>query len=112
VVAVGSSLSQVDPDYEKAAASLGAPPIKQITKVVLPLALPGIAAGALFAFVTSWDEVVVSIFLANTHSRTLPVLMWTQVRTEVRPTLAALGTCLLVLSTLALAAMQLLKRNK
>lgn len=111
-VAVSSSLSQVDPDYEKAAASLGAPPWKQVTKVVLPLAAPGIAAGALFAFVTSWDKVVVSIFLANTHSRTLPVLMWTQVRTEVTPTLAALGTCLLALSTLALAAMQLLKRNK
>jgi len=111
VVAVGSSLSQVDPDYEKAAASLGASPVRQHVRVVLPLALPGIAAGALFAFVTSWDEVVVSIFLTNAQSRTLPVLMWTQVRTEVTPTLAALGTCLLALSTLALLGMQMLNRR-
>lgn len=112
VVAVGSSLSQVDPDYERAAASLGASPLRQHLRVILPLALPGIFAGALFAFVTSWDEVVVSIFLTNAQSRTLPVLMWTQVRTEVTPTLAALGTCLLVLSTLALLGMQMLNRKK
>lgn len=105
VVAVSASFAQVDPNYEKAAAVLGAPPWQRLRRVVLPLVAPGIVSGALFAFITSWDEIVISIFLTDLETKTLPVLMWSQVRTQVTPTLAALGTCLVVLSTLALAAM-------
>lgn len=111
VVAVSASFAQVDPNYERAAASLGAPPWQRLRRVVLPLVAPGIFSGALFAFITSWDEVVVSIFLTDLQTRTLPVLMWSQVRTQVTPTLAALGTCLIVLSTVALAAMQRLGKE-
>lgn len=112
VIAVGASFAQLDPVYERAAASLGAKPFQTLRRVVLPLLLPGVVAGALFAFVTSWDEVVVSIFLTDAQTRTLPVEMWIQVRTQVTPTLAALGTCLLLVSSLALIAMQVLRRSE
>jgi len=112
VIAVGASFAQLDPVYERAAASLGAKPFQTLRRVILPLLLPGVVAGALFAFVTSWDEVVVSIFLTDAQTRTLPVEMWIQVRTQVTPTLAALGTCLLLVSSLALIAMQVLRRSE
>jgi putative spermidine/putrescine transport system permease protein len=112
VIAVGASFAQLDPVYERAAASLGARPSQTLRRVVLPLLTPGVVAGALFAFVTSWDEVVVSIFLTDAETRTLPVEMWLQVRTQVTPTLAALGTCLLLVSSLALIAMQVLRRSE
>jgi putative spermidine/putrescine transport system permease protein len=111
VIAVGASFAQLDPVYERAAESLGATSWQRLRAVVLPLVLPGVVAGALFAFVTSWDEVVVSIFLTDASTRTLPVEMWIQVRTQVTPTLAALGTCLLLISSLALIAMHVLRRN-
>lgn len=112
VIAVGASFAQLDPVYERAAASLGANGFQTLRHVILPLLAPGVVAGALFAFVTSWDEVVVSIFLTDAQTRTLPVEMWLQVRTQVTPTLAALGTCLLLVSSLALIAMQVLRRSE
>jgi putative spermidine/putrescine transport system permease protein len=111
VVTVTATLAKVDPDYERAAASLGANPWTAFRRVTLPMIAPGMVAGALFAFVTSWDEVVVSIFLTDAQTRTLPVLMWTQVRTQLTPTLAAVGVFLTILSVIALAAMRRLERS-
>lgn len=111
VVTVTATLAKVDPDYERAAASLGANPWTAFRRVTLPMVAPGMIAGALFAFVTSWDEVVVSIFLTDAQTRTLPVLMWTQVRTQLTPTLAAVGVFLTILSVIALAAMRRLERS-
>lgn len=111
VVTVTATLAKVDPDFERAAASLGATPWTAFRRVTLPLIAPGMFAGSLFAFVTSWDEVVVSIFLTDAQTRTLPVLMWTQVRTQLTPTLAAVGVFLTVLSVIALVSMRRLERN-
>jgi putative spermidine/putrescine transport system permease protein len=77
----------------------------------VPLIAPGMFAGALFAFVMSWDEVVVSIFLTDAQSRTLPVFMWTQIRTQLTPTLAAVGVFLTVLSIVALVSMRRLQKG-
>lgn len=111
VVTVTATLAKVDPDFERAAASLGANPWTAFQRVTLPMIAPGMLAGALFAFVTSWDEVVVSIFLTDAQTRTLPVLMWTQVRTQLTPTLAAVGVFLTILSVLALVSMRRLERS-
>jgi putative spermidine/putrescine transport system permease protein len=111
IVSVMASARTLDPTFELAAASLGANRWQTFRRVVLPLIMPGVAAGALFAFVTSWDEIVVAIFMTSPTFRTLPVLMWGQVRTQLDPSLAAAGTMLLVISTLALAAIQLLRRG-
>ena len=111
VVTVTATLSQLDPVYERAAASLGAGPWTRFRRVTLPLIAPGMFAGALFAFVMSWDEVVVSIFLTDSQTRTLPVFMWTQVRTQLTPTLAAVGVFLTVLSIVALVSMRRLQKG-
>lgn len=111
VITVTATLSQLDPVYERAAASLGAGPFTRFRRVTLPLIAPGMFAGGLFAFVTSWDEVVVSIFLTDAQTRTLPVFMWTQVRTQLTPTLAAVGVFLTILSILALVSMRKLQKG-
>lgn len=111
IVSVMASARTLDPTLELAAASLGASRWKTFRRVTLPLIAPGVVAGALFAFITSWDEIVVAIFMTSPSVRTLPVVMWGQVRTQLDPSLAAVGTLLLVVSTLALVAVQLLNRG-
>lgn len=111
VVTVTATLAKLDPVFERAAGSLGAGPWTAFRRVTLPMIAPGMFSGALFAFVTSWDEVVVSIFLTDAQTRTLPVLMWTQVRTQLTPALAAVGVFLTILSVIALVSMRKLERN-
>jgi putative spermidine/putrescine transport system permease protein len=111
IVSVMASARTLDPTLELAAASLGANRWRTFRRVVLPLIAPGVAAGALFAFITSWDEIVVAIFMTSPTLRTLPVLMWSQVRSSLDPSLAAAGTLLVVVSTMALLAVQLLRRT-
>jgi putative spermidine/putrescine transport system permease protein len=110
VVNVVASLQSLDRNLELAAQNLGAGPLRTFFRITLPLILPGVGAGALFAFITSWDEVVVSMFLASPTVRTLPVLMWSAIRSEVDPTIAAVASMLTVL-TLALLSGSLLTRN-
>lgn len=98
VINVGASLRTMDRNLELASMNLGAGPLKTFRYVTLPQILPGVLAGALFAFIFSWDEIVVAIFLTSPFVRTLPVVMWGQIRTEVDPTLAALSTLLTFLS--------------
>jgi putative spermidine/putrescine transport system permease protein len=112
MIAVSVSASQLDPTFEEAAASLGANRLTTFRRVVLPLILPGVIAGALFAFITSWDEIVVAIFMTSPTFQTLPVVMWTQVRTVLDPSLAAMGTMLLAVSTLTLIGVQLLQSKR
>ncbi|MEA2291309.1 MAG: putative spermidine/putrescine transport system permease protein [Solirubrobacteraceae bacterium] len=111
IVSVMASARTLDPTLELAAAGLGANRWKTFRRVVLPLILPGVVSGALFAFITSWDEIVVAIFMTSPTLRTLPVVMWGQVRTNLDPSLAAAGTLLILISTLALVAVQLLRRG-
>ncbi len=112
IVAVGAGFAQLDPVYERAAASLGANRYRQFVRVVLPLILPSVVAGSVFAFIISWDEVVVAIFLTDATTRTLPVEMWNQTRTQLQPTLAAIGTCLLVFSSSLLLLAGALRRRR
>ena len=85
VVSVTTSLRTMDRNLEMAAANLGADPVRTFRHITLPLIMPGVFAGALFAFLSSWDEVVVAIFLTTTKFRTLPTVMWEQVRQVVDP---------------------------
>jgi putative spermidine/putrescine transport system permease protein len=110
VVSVSASLRTVDRNLELAAANLGATPRQTFLRVTLPIIVPGVIAGAIFAFITSWDEVVVSIFLTSARFRTLPVEMWEQVRQAVDPTVAAVATTLLVVTTVLLMILLVVRR--
>lgn len=101
-VTVSTSLRTVDPTLELAAQNLGAGPFRTFLRVTLPLILPGVLAGAFLAFVTSWDEVIAAIFLTSPLVRTLPVVMWSQIRYEIDPTIAAVSTMLMGVTTLTL----------
>ena len=111
VVNVSTSLQTMDRNLELAAANLGADPRRSFMHVTLPIILPGVVAGAIFAFITSWDEVVVAIFLTSARFRTLPVEMWEQVRQVVDPTVAAVSTTLLVVTTGLLLLLVLVRRQ-
>ena len=111
VVNVSTSLQTMDRNLELAAANLGADPRRSFMHVTLPIILPGVVAGAIFAFITSWDEVVVAIFLTSARFRTLPVEMWEQVRQVVDPTVAAVSTTLLVVTTTLLLVLVFVRRQ-
>jgi len=111
VITVTATLSGFDHSLTRAAASLGASPTLAFRKVMLPLILPGVISGALFAFVTSWDEVVVVLFLAGPEQRTLPLQMFDGIREEINPTITAVATLLLVLSIVLLVSVELLRRR-
>ncbi len=111
VVAVSTSLRTMDRNLELAAANLGADPRRTFFNVTFPIILPGVLTGAIFAFITSWDEVVVAIFMTSARFRTLPVEMWEQVRQAVDPTVAAVSTTLLVVTTVLLVLLLVVRRQ-
>ena len=111
VITVTATLSGFDHSITRASASLGSSPLNTFMKVTLPLILPGVISGGLFAFVTSFDEVVVVLFLAGLDNTTIPVQMWTGLREQLSPTILAVATCLIVLSTLILVTAELLRRR-
>jgi putative spermidine/putrescine transport system permease protein len=104
MINVVASLSTVDRRLEMAAMNLGANPLQTFFRITLPLILPGMLAGALFAFITSWDEVVVAIFLSGPDLTTLPVKMWSGIRVQIDPTIAAISTISLVIILAAFAS--------
>lgn len=95
-VTVTASLKGVDRNLELAAMGLGSTPIGAFFKVTVPLIRPGILSGTLFAFITSFDELVVTIFLAGAQTKTLPVIMWENMRTQVDPSIAAISTIMII----------------
>jgi putative spermidine/putrescine transport system permease protein len=111
VVSVSTSLRSMDRNLEMAAANLGADPVRTFRHVTLPLIMPGVFAGAVFAFLSSWDEVVVAIFLTTTKFRTLPTVMWEQVRQVIDPTVAAVATVLLATTTIVLTLALVVRRQ-
>jgi putative spermidine/putrescine transport system permease protein len=111
IVNVGTSLRTMDRNLELAAANLGADPRRSFMHITLPLILPGVLAGAIFSFITSWDEVVIAIFMTSARFRTLPVEMWEQVRQVVDPTVAAVSTTLLVVTTTLLLILFVVRRQ-
>jgi putative spermidine/putrescine transport system permease protein len=111
VIIVTATLIGFDQTLIRAGASLGAAPPRVFFKVVLPLILPGMISGALFAFVTSFDEVVVVLFLASPDQRTLPKQMFTGIREMISPTITAAATLLIVFSVFMLTTVELLRRR-
>ena len=99
VVAITAGFANFDERLELASQSLGASPVRTFFKVTLPNIIPGMVSGALFAFVTSFDEVMVSLFIKSPYLQTLPVLMYASVTRDTDPTLAAAATVILVLTT-------------
>jgi putative spermidine/putrescine transport system permease protein len=104
VRAVVASLQGIDPEIENAARVLGASGPVAFLTVTLPLIRPGIAAGALFSFIVSFDNVPVSIFLLGAGQMTLPVKIFTAIEYGVDPSVAAVSTMLIVVTALFLAA--------
>jgi putative spermidine/putrescine transport system permease protein len=110
MITVTAGLREIDPDFELAAHNLGAGPVQSFMRVTLPLVFPSILIGAIFAFVTSWDEVVIAQFLATPTMHTLPVTMWEEARESVDPTIAAASSLLTVVMLILLLGFLALRR--
>jgi putative spermidine/putrescine transport system permease protein len=111
VTGVGASLAGFDRRLERAALSLGATPWGTFRQVTLPLIRPGVLVGALFAFITSFDELVVSLYLSGSGAVTLPRRMWDDLRFAIDPTIAAVSTLTIVLTALLLAAVHFARQR-
>lgn len=111
VVNVSATLVGFDERLEYAAMNLGANRRQAFLKVTLPLIRPGVLTGALFAFVTSFDELIVALFISGTGAVTLPRKMWDGIRQEIDPTIAAVSTIFIVLSVLILVSAELLRQR-
>ena len=111
VVTVGASLTGFDRNLMRAAAISGARPLTSFFRVMLPLILPGVLSGAAFAFVTSFDEVVVVQFLASAGQRTMPLEMFIGLREKLSPAIRASATLMMALSIVLLVVANLLARR-
>ncbi len=111
VITVSATLVGFDQNLVRAGASLGAGPIRVFFVVTLPIILPGVVSGALFAFAASWDELVVVMFLASTEQHTVPRRMWSGIRELISPTITAAATMLIILSICLMATMEGLRRR-
>ena len=111
VITVTATLIGFDHSLSRAPPGLGAPPITVFFKVILPLILPGMISGALFAFGTSFDEVVVVLFVASPEQRTLPKVMFAGIREMISPTITAAATVLILVSIAMLTTVELLRRR-
>ena len=111
VITVTATLVGFNQNLVRAGSSLGAGPARVFFKVTLPLILPGVVSGALFAFATSWDEIVVVLFLASAEEHTIPRRMWSGIRELIDPTIAAAATLLIFLSILLMVTMEILRRR-
>jgi putative spermidine/putrescine transport system permease protein len=112
VLIVSSTLAGYDATLNRAAASLGAHPLRVFWLVTLPLILPGVLSGAILAFITSFDEIVVVLFLSGSDQRTIPRQMWTGIRDQISPTILAVATLLIVVSVLLMLALELLRARR
>lgn len=110
-LSVMTSLKGLDPDLDLAAASLGATRSHRFRHVTLPLAAPGFLAGALFAFITSFDEVVVALFIASPESQTLPITLFSSLRDRLQPTIVVVALLLSIVSCLFILALNRLQKR-
>ena len=109
VTTVSATLQGFNQNLVRASLSLGANPVSTFFRITLPVIAPGVISGALFAFATLFDEVVVTLFLAGADQTTLPRQMFTGIRENINPTIAALATILVVFSTCLLLALEWLR---
>ena len=111
VITVTATLVGFDNSLIRASASLGASPTTTFFKVIVPLILPGVISGALFAFITSFDEVVVVLFVGSFKQRTIPWQMFSGIREQISPTILAVATILVVVSIALLISVEMLRRR-
>ena len=111
VITVTATLVGFDRSLIRAANNLGANDQVVFFKIILPLIAPGVISGALFAFITSFDEVVIVLFLAGYEQRTSPLEMWSGIREQISPTILAVATMLVTLSVILLATLEILRRR-
>jgi putative spermidine/putrescine transport system permease protein len=111
IITVTATLVGFDQSLNRAAASLGASPTTTFFQITMPLILPGVISGALFAFVTSFDEVVVVLFVAAFDQQTIPRQMWNGIREQLSPAILAVATILVIVSIGLLTAVELLRRR-
>ena len=106
-----ASLQSFDRDLMRAAASLGAPPLTAFRRVLMPMIAPGVIAGAIIAFIVSFDEVVIASYLTTAEQRTLPRMIFSGVRESISPAIAAAAVLLVLLSAGLLLVFSLLQRR-
>jgi putative spermidine/putrescine transport system permease protein len=111
IITVTATLVGFDHSLTRAAASLGANPSRTFFKVQMPLILPGVISGALFAFVTSFDEVVVVLFVGGLDEQTIPRQMWNGIREQISPAILSVATILVIISIILLTTVELLRRR-
>jgi putative spermidine/putrescine transport system permease protein len=111
IITVTATLVGFDHSLTRAAANLGANPVTIFRRVQMPLILPGVISGALFAFTTSFDEVVVVLFVGGLDEQTIPRQMWNGIREQISPAILAVATILVAISILLLTSVELLRRR-
>jgi len=109
VITVSATLQNFNHNLVRASLSLGASPVRTFFRVTLPIIAPGVISGALFAFATSLDDVVIALFVAGPTQGTLPLQMFVGIRENISPTIAALATLLIAFSTVLLLTMEWLR---
>ncbi|MDE4134570.1 ABC transporter permease [Phaeobacter sp. QD34_3] len=111
IITVTATLVGFDRSLTRAAANMGADPVTTFFRVQMPLILPGVISGGLFAFITSFDEVVVVLFVGSAGQKTLPWQMFTGLREQISPTILAVATILVAISIALLTVLELLRRR-
>mgnify|MGYP002632275242 CR=1 FL=1 len=111
IITVTATLVGFDRSLTRASANMGAGPVRTFFKIQMPLILPGVVSGGLFAFITSFDEVVVVIFVGSSGQKTLPWQMFTGLREQISPTILAVATLLVAISIVLLTLVELLRRR-
>ena len=111
IITVTATLVGFDSSLTRAAANMGANPVNTFFKIQMPLILPGVISGGLFAFITSFDEVVVVMFVGSTNQKTLPWQMFTGLREQISPTILAVATILVAISIALLITLEMLRRR-
>ncbi|MCV2887691.1 ABC transporter permease [Ruegeria aquimaris] len=111
IITVTATLVGFDHSLTRAAANMGADPVTTFLRVQMPLILPGVISGALFAFVTSFDEVVVVLFVGGLDEQTIPRQMWNGIREQISPAILSVATILVIISIALLTVVELLRRR-
>jgi putative spermidine/putrescine transport system permease protein len=111
LITVTASLSGFDNNLLRAGSSLGGSPLRNFFKIQAPLIAPGVISGGLFAFITSFDEVVIVLFVGGPDQYTLPRQMWSGIRNEISPSILAAATILVIFSIVLLTTLEMLRRR-
>ncbi|WP_425917323.1 ABC transporter permease [Pseudomonas sp. GWSMS-1] len=111
IITVTATLTGFDYSLARAALNLGATPLRVFFDIIMPLIRPGVISGALFAFITSFDEVVVILFMAGPQQRTIPRQMFSGLREQINPSILAIATLLILMSIVLLITIELLRRR-